>query len=84
MEPKKPPGFEKFDSLMQKLAKVPLEAVLTDAQKELKRKHGTPEQFAAACNAAVGDLMVTPAEAQAAIETYCREWAEAGRQSPKK
>lgn len=48
---------------------------LTDAQKSLKQKHGTPEAFAEACNLAAA---TTTADCEAAIEKYRREWAEAG------
>jgi hypothetical protein len=76
--PKKPKGFGKFDALMRKLVKVPAEAVMTNEQKRLLNEaHGTPEQFAIAVNAAADDLMCTTAEAEAAIERYRRDWAEA-------
>lgn len=53
---------------------------LTDAQVRLKRKHGTPKQFADAVFNAVGDISI--AEARAAIDKYNKEWFEAGAGAP--
>jgi hypothetical protein len=53
-----------------------LDAVLSPAQKKLRRKHGTPAQFAAAVyNCVPGDISMD--EAKAAIEKYSREWSAA-------
>lgn len=51
---------------------------MSEAQKDMRRKHGTPEQFAMAVNLAADRLMVTTAEAEASIDKYDREWEEAG------
>jgi hypothetical protein len=53
-----------------------IEVELTDKQKELKVKHGTPEQFEAAVWRALGEISVK--EAIDGIHKYEREWAEAG------
>lgn len=80
MEGDKPKGFGNFDTLMRKLVKVQPEELMSNEQKRLKQEHGTPEQFAIACQNAVADGMISPAECEAAIDKYCREWAEAGKQ----
>jgi len=51
--------------------------MLSKKQKELKRKHGTPEKFAIACYIAVPGV-ISVNEANAAIEKYNKEWIEAG------
>jgi hypothetical protein len=48
--PDRPPVSGKFDALMRKLIKVPLEDV------------GTPAEFTEACNRAADNLMITTAE----------------------
>lgn len=48
---------------------------VTQGQKELEAKHGTPKAFADACNMAVGEI--TCMEAHIAIEKYKQEWREA-------
>jgi hypothetical protein len=53
-------------------------ASMTAAQAELAKKHGTPEEFARACNDAADQLMATTAEANAAILKYQQEWNAAG------
>jgi hypothetical protein len=53
---------------------LPREAI-TDGQKALQAKHGTPYEFGQACINALD--MVTPAEAKAAIDKYRREWEAA-------
>lgn len=48
----------------------------TEKQKELRRKHGTPAEFAAKCYAAVpGECSMD--EARAAVEKYNQEWEAA-------
>lgn len=47
----------------------------TDAQKELQTKHGTPYEFGQACINALD--MISPKEAQAAIDKYALEWSNA-------
>ena len=50
---------------------------LTEAQRELRCKHGDPAQFAVACYAAVpGDISM--AETRLAVAKYQREWDAAG------
>lgn len=51
-------------------------APVTDAQRRLLRKHGTPKQFAEAVFNALGEVSL--AEARTAVEAYCKEWSEAG------
>jgi hypothetical protein len=51
-------------------------ATLTDKQEALRRKHGTPDQFAAACQRALGDISLD--EMNAAVLKYQREWTDAG------
>lgn len=51
---------------------------MTKEQEILKAKHGTPKEFAAACERAVDDLMITPAESRAGIAKYQDEWNAAG------
>ena len=48
----------------------------TAAQRRLKKKHGTPEEFAAACYRAVPHW-VSFDEARMAIEKYNAEWRAA-------
>ncbi len=50
---------------------------LSDKQKELKEKHGTPDEFAIACFKAVPDF-ISVNEAYAGIEKYNNEWIKAG------
>ena len=57
---------------------------MTDKQKELAKKHGTPKQFANAIWKAHDDLFITRIEAIRAIEHYQKEWAEAGGVNAKK
>ena len=52
---------------------------MTQAQKILADKHGTPEQFERAIWKAANDLTITDREAMAAIEKYRLEWEDAGR-----
>ena len=52
---------------------------LTQKQKELVEKHGTPEQFEKAIWKACDDLMITTKEAVAAINSYKYEWMQAGK-----
>lgn len=49
---------------------------MTPQQLELKRKHGTVEEFTDAVINAIGEISVM--EAQAAIVKYRQEWREAG------
>lgn len=49
---------------------------MTAAQKQLKKKHGTPEEFEQACRAC---LEITHQEEVAAIRKYRDEWNRAGR-----
>ena len=51
---------------------------MTDRQKELAEKHGTPEQFEKAIWKAWDDLFITSGEADAAIKKYRAEWDAAG------
>ena len=51
---------------------------MTPRQRELKDKHGTPEEFEAAVWRAYADLWITEGEASAGISKYRREWLEAG------
>ena len=50
---------------------------ITDEQRELAARHGTPREFAAACNRAADTLYITTAECQAAVTSYSRQWDEA-------
>jgi uncharacterized protein with WD repeat len=52
---------------------------VTEAQKQLKAKHGTQAEFAAAVYRCTD---ITVAEAHAAVEKYDREWAAAGEKHP--
>lgn len=54
---------------------------MTKEQKKLKKKHGTPKEFAEAVWVAWGDLWCTYGEAITAIRKYEEEWCEAGRKS---
>ena len=47
-------------------------------QKELEKKHGTPEKFALACFLAVPGF-ISVNEAFASIRKYKKEWLEAGK-----
>ena len=52
-------------------------------QEALRKKHGTPAQFAKACYECVpGDISMD--EARAAIEKYNKEWNDAIPETPKK
>jgi hypothetical protein len=51
---------------------------VTDKQKQLSEKHGTPGQFEKAIWKAWGDLFITSGEADAAIKKYRAEWDAAG------
>lgn len=46
---------------------------LTNAQKKLRRKHGFPPEFAAACYHCVPEF-ISMTEARTAVEKYQREW----------
>lgn len=49
---------------------------MSNRQRQLKKKHGTPAEFAAACYRSVpGDISMD--EADAAIRKYSAEWREA-------
>jgi hypothetical protein len=54
---------------------------LTPAQERLRKKHGTPAEFAAACKNALGDISVQ--EMDAAVAKYDREWKLAGESGTK-
>jgi hypothetical protein len=45
---------------------------------QLRAKHGTPSQFAEACNRSADGLEITTAECGAAIQKYWAEWGAAG------
>lgn len=47
----------------------------TQGQVELRKKHGTPSEFAEACVAAIGEISVK--EAREAIAKYLKEWKAA-------
>lgn len=49
---------------------------------ELRRAHGTPQEFSKAVWAAIGEISV--AEAMEAIRKYQREWDEAAYQEDKR
>lgn len=49
---------------------------LTPTREELRRNHGTPEEFTDAIINAIGEISV--AEAQQAIALYRATWARAG------
>jgi hypothetical protein len=51
---------------------------VTNRQKELAEKHGTPEQFEKAIWKAWDDLFISSNEADAAIKKYRAEWDAAG------
>lgn len=51
---------------------------MTDKQKELKKKHGTPEEFRAACLRAYFNLEIDEREYERAVAKYEKEWKEAG------
>jgi predicted nucleic acid-binding protein len=46
-------------------------------KKELQEKHGTPEEFEAACQAAYATMFVTWDELVAAVAKYRQEWQDA-------
>ena len=48
-------------------------------REQLRQRHGTPEEFAAACNRAADTLYITTAECEAAIASYVEEWRQAER-----
>ncbi|HHT9146454.1 MAG: hypothetical protein Q7J12_00115 [Syntrophales bacterium] len=48
---------------------------MTEKQRELADKHGTPEQFEKAIWEAYADLFITAPEAWEAIMAYQNEWA---------
>lgn len=48
---------------------------VTDGQRELERKHGTPRAFAQACVSAIGEI--TCLEAHTAIQKYKKQWEAA-------
>lgn len=50
---------------------------MSPKQRELAAKHGTPEQFAAACNRAADTLYITTAECDTAVAAYIAEWEAA-------
>jgi hypothetical protein len=52
---------------------------VTDAQRALKEKHGTPKEFYDACMTAVDRGMADEDEANAAVEKYRQEWDAAGK-----
>lgn len=52
---------------------------LTEAQQELRERHGMPHEFAQACWRAMGNLEITQEEAGAAIRNYAIEFREAGQ-----
>lgn len=51
---------------------------VSSKQKELAKKHGTPEQFEKAIWKAYADLFITVTEAWSAIRNYQYEWDRAG------
>lgn len=51
---------------------------MTESQRQLKEKHGTPEKFEKAVWVAYCDLWITESEALSGIARYKREWLEAG------
>lgn len=53
---------------------------MTNKQKALARKHGTPEQFKKAVLNAYNNLTITWGEAQNAIVKYNKEYREAGNE----
>ena len=53
--------------------------IVTDRQKELAEKHGTPEQFEKAIWKAWEVVFISSNEANVAIQKYRAEWAGAGR-----
>lgn len=58
-----------------------IEPALTLKQLELKAKHGTPLEFAAACYVAV-PVWISMNEADDAVAKYQQEWDDAGKVSP--
>jgi len=55
---------------------------VTNAQRWLRAKHGTPDEFDRALSRACDDLLITPEEERAASAEYRRDWAEAGTKTP--
>ena len=53
---------------------------MTEKQKQLAERHGTPEQFEKAIWKAWDDLLITSGEADAAIKKYHAKWDAAGTQ----
>lgn len=53
---------------------------MTEKQKILAEKHGTPTEFESAVWMAYDTLYITGDEAVAAINKYKREWEEAGNE----
>lgn len=58
-----------------------MNSLLTDEQRRLMRKHGTPREFARACEKAANDLFITEEEMRKGIEEYQKEWDDAGKQN---
>jgi hypothetical protein len=52
---------------------------LTPEQAKLRREHGTPDQFEAACRDSLGEISL--GELEAAVQKYRLEWDAAGRQN---
>lgn len=52
--------------------------ILTEAQRILARKHGTPAEFARAVYKTVPEF-ISMDEARAAIDKYNKEWEEAAK-----
>jgi len=67
---------------MKKLTANQLASMLmTKKQRALRKKHGTPAEFAVACYQAVpGELSMD--EARDAVEEYNHKWEQAGRRFP--
>lgn len=57
-------------------------ALLTDAQRALRDKHGTPAEFAASVYQAVPGF-ISMDEAAQAVREYNAEWTAAAQQEPK-
>lgn len=59
----------------------PIKSALTKKQLALKKKHGTPAEFAVTCYKSVpSDLNMD--EARDAVDTYNYDWEMAGRTKP--
>lgn len=52
---------------------------MTKKQKELKKKHGTPEDFRLACYRAYINLEINGGEYERGVAKYEKEWEEAGK-----